>query len=179
MDDGYQDGSGNDTSGHRCNGALRGYKGGPYEGGNRVPLLARWPGMVPSGTTSRELVCTVDLLATAAALTDQTLPAGAGPDSFSFLPALLSERPAMPCRDHLVTQSGNFRDLAIRKGAWKLVPASAQTAKKAARPTELYQLESDLAEANNLARQHPETVKDLATLLDQVREAGQSRPGGK
>ena len=53
MDDGYQDGSGNDTSGHRCNGALRGYKGGPYEGGNRVPFLARWPGKVPSGTTSQ------------------------------------------------------------------------------------------------------------------------------
>jgi len=179
MDDGYQDGSGNDTSGHRCNGALRGYKGGPYEGGNRVPLLARWPGKVPSGATSRELVCTVDLLATAAALTGRTLPDGAGPDSFSFLPALLSERPATPCRDHLVTQSGNFRDLAIRKGSWKLIPAIAQTAKKAARPTELYQLDTDLSETHNLAKEHPEIVKEMAALLDQVRETGQSRRSGK
>jgi arylsulfatase A-like enzyme len=176
MDDGYQDGSGNDSSGHRCNGALRGYKGGPYEGGHRVPLLARWPGKVPSGATSRELVCTVDLLATAAALTGRPLPEGAGPDSFSFLPALLEERPAAPCRDHLVTQAGNFRDLAIRKGSWKLIPAIGQTAKKTGRTTELYQLDADLAEAHNVAKEHPEIVKELAALLDQVRGTGQSRP---
>jgi len=66
MDDGYQDGSGNDTSGHKCNGALRGFKGGPYEGGTRVPFIARWPGKVPAGKTSAEIVCLVDLLATAA-----------------------------------------------------------------------------------------------------------------
>jgi arylsulfatase A-like enzyme len=178
MDDGYQDGSGNDSSGHRCNGPLRGYKGGPYEGGNRVPLLARWPGKVPSGATSRELVCTVDLVATAAALTGQTLPDGAGPDSFSFLPALLAERPASPCREHLVTQSGNFRELSIRKGAWKLIPAAGQTAKKSARPTELYRLDADLAETSNLAGQHPEVVKELAKSLDQIRETGRSRPTG-
>jgi len=46
MDDGYQDGSGDDRSGHRCNGALRGFKGGLYEGGTRVPFLARWPGKI-------------------------------------------------------------------------------------------------------------------------------------
>ena len=78
-----------------------------------------------------------------------------------------------------MTQSGNFRDLAIRKGPWKLIPAVGQTAKKAARPTELYQLESDLAETNNLATQHPEIVKELTALLDQIREAGRSRPSGK
>jgi arylsulfatase A-like enzyme len=178
MDDGYQDGSGSDSSGHRCNGALRGYKGGPYEGGHRVPLLARWPGKVPAGTTSAGLVCTVDLLATAAALTSQTLPDSddAGPDSFSFLPALLAERPEAPGRDHLVTQSGNFRELSIRKGPWKLIPAAGGTAKKAARSVELYRLDTDLGETNNLAAQNPEKVRELAALLDQIRTSARSRP---
>jgi arylsulfatase A-like enzyme len=181
MDDGYQDGSGNDSSGHKCNGPLRGYKGGPYEGGNRVPLLARWLGKVPAGTTSAELVCTVDLLATVAALTGQTLPDSddAGPDSFSFVPALLSERPERPCRDHLVTQSGNFRELAIRQGPWKLIPAAVQAAKKAARGAELYRLDTDLAETNNLASQNPEKVRELAALLDHIRTSGRSRPSGR
>jgi arylsulfatase A-like enzyme len=180
MDDGYQDGSGNDTSGHKCNGVLRGYKGGPYEGGHRVPLLARWPGNVPAGASSAELVCTVDLLATVAELAGQRLPdsGDAGPDSFSFVPALLSERPATPCRDHLVTQSGNYRELAIRKGSWKLIPAAAKTAKKADRGVELYRLDTDLAETTNLAAEHPEKVRELAALLDQVRAAGRSRPSG-
>ena len=73
MDDGYQDGSGDDASGHRCNGPLRGFKGGLYEGGTRVPFLARWPGHVPAGKASEALIAHVDLLATVATLV------GAGP----------------------------------------------------------------------------------------------------
>ena len=170
-----------DMSGHKCNGVLRGYKGGPYEGGNRVPLLARWPGKVPAGSVSGALVCTVDLLATAAALTGQTLAESdsAGPDSISFLPALLSESAETPGRAHLVTQSGNFRDLAVRQGPWKLIPAAAQTAKKAARSAELYRLDIDLSETNNLAAQHPDKVRELSSLLEQIRSTGRSRSMGK
>src|SRR5262249_4546162 len=51
LDDGYEDGSGSDTSGHRPNGSLRGFKGSLFEGGHRVPFIARWPGQVPVGTS--------------------------------------------------------------------------------------------------------------------------------
>src|SRR5437763_6061537 len=102
MDDGYQDGSGTDASGHKCNGPLRGFKGGLYEGGHRVPFVARWPGKIPAGKTSGELICLVDTLATVAAITGQKLPPNAGPDSFAILPALLAEKPGMPCRESLV-----------------------------------------------------------------------------
>jgi arylsulfatase A-like enzyme len=170
MDDGYQDGSGNDTSGHRCNGVLRGFKGRLYEGGTRVPFIARWPGKVPAGKTSGELICHVDLLATVAALTGKELPAEAGPDSFNQLPALLAEKPGKPCREQLVIHSGGG-GLAIRQGPWKLIPEPGMQA----RGPELYNLADDLSEATNLAGKMPERVKELAELLKGVREKGRSR----
>ena len=86
------DGSGDDRSGHRCNGELRANKGSPYEGGTRVPFLARWPGHVPAGKVSNELICHVDLLAALATITKQKLPADAAPDSFDISPASLAEK---------------------------------------------------------------------------------------
>ena len=178
LDDGYQDGSGDDRSGHRPNGPLRGFKGGLYEGGSRVPFLARWPGHVPAGSVSKALIAHVDLLATAAALVGTTLPDDAGPDSFNQLPSLLAESPATPVRDSLVTHGGGG-GLAIRRGPWKLIPAPPNAQAKAARKPELYNLDDDLAESRNLADEHPETVKGLSALLGEIRSRGGSRPGAR
>jgi arylsulfatase A-like enzyme len=172
MDDGYIDGTADDKSGHKCNGSLRGFKGGLYEGGHRVPFLARWPGKVPAGKVSNELVCHVDLLATAAAIVGKPLPKDAGPDSFDILPALTAEMPAKPCRESLVHQSGGVV-LAIRKGNWKFIPNAG---KKKAGP-ELFDLAADPAEAKNLAADKPEVVKELAALLKELQDNPMSRPG--
>jgi len=166
------------NNGHAHNGPLRAGKGSAYEGGTRVPFLARWPGRVKPGV-SGELLCHVDLLATASALTGRPLPDDAGPDSFNVLPALLGEARDAPCRDHLV-EHGNV--LAIRKGTWKLVPAAGgggPGAKGRARGTkedELYQLAEDIGETRNVADSHPEVVKELAALLQRVRDNPRSRP---
>jgi arylsulfatase A-like enzyme len=175
MDDGYLDGSGDDKSGHKCNGVLRGQKGTAYEGGTRVPFIAHWPGRVPAGKTSQALICSVDLLASFAALTGAPLPADAGPDSFDVSPALLAERPATPCRETLIMQ-GNV--LAVRQGKWKLIPSYTPPNGKP-RPAELFDLEADLPEANNLAEKYPDKVKELLALLDEQRKSGRSRPGAK
>ena len=125
------------------------------------------------------MICHVDMLATMAALTGQTLPADAGPDSFNVLPALLGQQLAKPCRDHLV-EHGNV--LALRKGPWKLIPAAeAGKGKKAKRggapaETQLYNLADDLGETTNLAGKHPEIVQEMTALLKLVREQGRSRP---
>ncbi len=120
------------------------------------------------------------MLATFAALTGQTLPADAGPDSFNVLPALLGEKLDKPCRDHLV-EHGNV--LAIRQGPWKLIPVQAtggpgkKERKKAIRRTpELYNLADDIGETTNLAAAHPDRVKEMTELLQRVRENGRSRP---
>jgi arylsulfatase A-like enzyme len=171
MDDGYLDGTQLDKSGHKCNGVLRGSKGTAYEGGTRIPFIARWPGRVPAGAISKELICSVDLLATVAAITGKALPEDAGPDSFNILPALREARPATPCRMNLIMQ-GNL--LAVRQGSWKLIP-SYTTQKKENHPAELYDLERDLSETNNLAGKHPEKVIELESLLAASRKAGRSR----
>lgn len=167
MDDGYVDGTATDASGHRCNGALRAFKGSPYEGGTRVPFLARWPGHVPAGAVSNQLICHVDLLATMGELLGEKLPPGAGPDSVAAWSAFSSAEPAKAPRDHLVTQAGYVQGLSLREGDWKLIPARG--GKQASGP-ELYNLRDDLGEQHNLAAQHPQRVEAMAKRLAAIRE---------
>ena len=85
-----------------------------------MPLLARWPGRIEAGSRSDALVALTDTMATLAELLGRTLPSGAGPDSFSYLGALLGQAPTQPVRNTLVHESyrGGF---GIREGDWKLM----------------------------------------------------------
>jgi arylsulfatase A-like enzyme len=173
VDDGYQDGSATDTSGHRPNGALRGFKGALFEGGHRVPFIARWPGHVPMGQ-SDQLICHVDLAATCAALLDEKLPGEAAVDSFNILPALLGDK--QPVREHLVHHTGGFPGgLAIRGGAWKLIAGAAANAGKPERKPMLFNLADDPAEAHDLAAAEPARVAELAAQLATIRNSRGSR----
>lgn len=173
IDDGYADGSVEALNGHSAAGPLRGGKYSLYEGGTRMPFLARWPGKIKPGTAAA-LVSQVDLLHSLATLTGQTLPAEAGPDSFDMLPALLGK--SRQGRDSLIEHA---RDLAIRQGRWKLIPAGAvrQNARtgQATREVELFDLSRDLGESKNLAAQHPQKVQEMTALLEKIRAAGRSR----
>lgn len=168
VDDGYADGAVEDLAGHQPAGRLRGTKYSPYEGGTRVPWLARWPGRIEPGT-SEALVCQVDLLASLAALSGQKLPDDAGPDSENVLPALLGD--SRQGRDLLVEQAGGR--LALRQGPWKYIPPAGpkagQQAKPAERPGELYNLADDLGETRNLAPQQPERVSQMREVLARIR----------
>ena len=147
---------------------LRGSKSSIHEGGHRVPFLARWPGRIQPGSVSDATICLNDLMATSAEIVGAKLPANAGEDSVSILPALLgiAEDPA---REATIHQSPK-RDLAIRQGSWKLV----FTAKG---KRELYDLKSDLGETKDLAAVKPETVERLATLMRKQIANGRSTPG--
>ncbi len=101
--------------GHASMGTLRGAKRDAWEGGHRVPFIARWPGKIAAGSTSNETICHVDLMATLAAKLDVKLPADAGVDSVNILPALLGEKRNAPLREATVHHSGQGK-FAIRRG---------------------------------------------------------------
>jgi arylsulfatase A-like enzyme len=178
VEDGYVDGSAAKVDGHRCNGPLRGFKGDLWEGGHREPLVARWPGRIRPGSTSHQLICLVDMLATLAAVAGRSVPPAAGPDSFNVLPAFLGTCGEKPLRDHLVVQSYSSQRLAIRQGPWKFIPASGPPGgkRRPAGGAQLYNLADDLGETKNLAAANPEKAAELAALLAKIRRDGRSAP---
>ena len=105
--------------GHRSNLNNRGQKSDIYDGGHRIPFLVRWPGKVRPGSTSDELGCLVDLMATCAAAAGVPLAENAAEDSFNLLPAILSQPLGRPIRDAVVHHSGSGM-FALRSGDWKL-----------------------------------------------------------
>jgi len=169
---------------HYPNGELRGVKADAWDGGHREPFIARWPGKIPAGTTSNEIICLTDLMATCAAIVGAKLPENAGEDSFNILPALSGQKLNKPIREAIVhhTLSGMF---AIRQGKWKLIlglgsggftkPQKIKP-KPGQPPGQLYNLEDDLAESNNLWSKHPEIVERLTKLLEKYKQQGYTRP---
>ena len=171
-------------NGHVPNGPiLRGGKGDLVEGGHRVPFLARWPGKIKPGTRSAETISLTDMMATFAAIIGQELPEGAGPDSYNVLPALLGQKLPDPDRP-MIMHSGGTGALSIRVGKWKLLEGQGNRGyaeffgghpwpepKPGDPPMQLYNLEEDLGERNNLYNQHPEIVKMLKEKLEEIKSA--------
>ena len=108
-------------AGHRLNGKLLGFKFGAWEGGHRVPLLARWPGKVPSGSESDALISQIDLLPTFAAVADAKLPENAVIDGVNQLPVLTGKSKDSQ-RELLVISPNSPKHLTIRKGEWVYIP---------------------------------------------------------
>lgn len=169
-------------NGHYPNGPWRGKKSQLWEAGHRVPFIARWPGHIAPGTTSDDLVCLVDVMATAAAVAGAMLPDAAAPDSFSLLPTLLGQ-PTATKRDSVVVMSG-MGDLAIRQGRWKYIPdldvadgwqSAAKKPGQLARPA-LFDLAGDIGETRNRYNDQPEIARRLADLLEKTRAAKSTRP---
>jgi arylsulfatase A-like enzyme len=168
---------------HLANSTWRGEKADAWDGGHRIPFIARWPGQTRPGTVSSQLGCLTDLMATAAGITGQALPADAGEDSYSLLPALLGQAKA-PGRDAIVHHS-NDGVFAIRQNNWKLIlglgsggfspPAKVDPA-PGGPVGQLYDLAADPSENHNLYQKHPEIVTRLTALLGRYQNQGFSRP---
>jgi arylsulfatase A len=160
--------------GHRIAGPYRGCKLDVAEGGHRVPMVVRWPGVVEPNCRTDVLVCLSDWLATCADLLDVTLPPNAGEDSVSMLPVLRGED--KPMREALVSQGGSARELTIHRGQWKLVfrPSDGDGDSTT---MQLCNLAEDPREKQNLAAEHPDLVRELSALLQSCIENGRSTAG--
>ncbi len=183
-----EDGRGNcesamEPQGHFPSGPYRGYKSDAWDGGHRIPCIARWPGVIEPGSECDQLVCLSDLMATCADMVGGELPETAGEDSVSMMP--LFRDPAGATRDNVIHHSiaGKF---AIRADRWKLVlcPGSggwthndAKAAEAGLPLVQLYDMLEDPAEQNNLQAKQPEKVKELLALLKQQVADGRSTPG--
>lgn len=148
-------------------GLLREGKGTTWEGGMREPMIAWWPGTVPAGQTTNALATTMDLLPTAAALSDAPLP-DCPLDGYDLLPLLKSDAPSP--RDFFVYYRGD-RVYAARYGPWK-AHFVTQTAYPDGPPIthetpELYHLENDPSEKYDIAIQHPDVVETIRMRLEQ------------
>ena len=170
--------------GHRANLNLRGQKADIWEGGHRVPFVARWPSMISAGSVSSETVTHTDFLATIAEIVEFDVPNEAGEDSYNILPALLGETGEAPIREATVHHAldGMF---AIRKGDWKLIEGRGSggfTQPRRIEPVgdeplgQLFNLKDDPSEQNNLYSEYPDVVAQLQSLLSRYRDQGYSAP---
>lgn len=153
---------------HSSVGPLRGAKGSAWEGGHRMPFLVRWPGKVKAGTRNNHLVSFADLYATFGELAGQKqFSTSTAVDSVSFLPALLE-----PDRQHKKRPPILHGVKVIRDGDWKLIATKGSRGFTADRGQqfgiELYNLQDDLKETNNLADQMPEKVEGLRARISQI-----------
>lgn len=185
--------------GHKINGELLGYKFGVWEGGHRVPFIAKWPGKIPAGTTSDELICSIDMMATFAAMTKQEIDSK---DSVNILPALVGT-PEKPVREELILAGSKHTHLSLRRGKWMYIPAQGSggfTGTKPgghtfagpaaasytgrsnsditdgkinsqAPPAQLYDLEADLSQTKNLYLDYPEISNEMAARLQHYRNS--------
>lgn len=177
---------------HRSSGELRGAKRDAWEGGHRVPMIARWPGRISAGSVTDEVVCHVDFLATVADILDHTLPDNAAEDSVSILPVLLGEPLSAPVREATVHHSARGK-FAIRQGDWVLIDAPGGDDNGARgepqwlrdergysphpHAGELFNLREDRAQRHNLFAEKPELVRELKALLEKYVREGRSTPG--
>jgi arylsulfatase A-like enzyme len=197
VNDGYDDDSIQLLGNHKPAGPFRGGKYSIYEGGTRIPFITHWRGHIGPGV-SDALISQLDLVRSLGALVDQSIPEGGAPDSLNELPALLGQ--TTRARQTLVEEA---EVLAIRDGQWKLIDRSQRpgahpgpppnTNPKALErrrrieqlhmpgavdyptaPLELYNLEGDPGETNNVATLHPDIVEKLRTELAAIRTAGHS-----
>lgn len=168
---------------HDAAGGLRGMKRDGWEGGHRVPLIARWPGKIPAGQVSHQLANTTDIFATLASVVGYELPDDVAVDSYDLLPAMLGRQDDDDSlRPYMLTQS--FRgEFQLRRGPWKYLhhtgsggnDYSRGLLKEYAIPDtvpeasgQLYNLDRDPSETNNLFYAESDQRQEMQRLLQQL-----------
>ncbi|MGY8767187.1 MAG: sulfatase family protein [Pirellulales bacterium] len=163
--------SDNGGAGGCVNLPLRGRKGTYYEGGYREPTIAWWPGTIPAGTESDEIMTTMDMMPTLAQLAGGKVPIDRILDGHNVIDLLLAKPGAVTPYDRFFYHAADQLK-AVRSGTWKLIQERKENV--------LYHLENDIAETKNLIKDHPEIEKRLLSYMEAFKKdiANNSRPVG-
>jgi arylsulfatase A len=169
-------------NGHTPHMGWRGEKADIFEAGHRVPFIARWPGVIASGSKSDQVICLTDFMATAAAIAGYALPENAGEDSYSLLPIFLGKSVTSALREATVHHSGDGV-FAIRQGNWKLTVDNLGSGgftvpQNTPGIGTLYNLSNNPAEKPELDQyaQQATVVANLRALLKKYQSDGRSTP---
>ncbi|MEM6883996.1 MAG: arylsulfatase [Verrucomicrobiota bacterium] len=168
-----------DEYGHKPNYIYRGRKSDIWDGGHRIPYVASWPNGIPAGTVCDQSICLTDLYATMVEILDQPIPENAAVDSQSHLALLQGETESAAMREPIVHHSfhGEF---AVRDGCWKAIFTNTSGGWSKVEIDEntpagqLYDMQEDPEEKNNLWNEHPEIVARIRSLLDGYQSEGRS-----
>ncbi|PZX52587.1 sulfatase family protein [Algoriphagus chordae] len=174
------------AAGHFSSYIYRGHKADIFEGGHRVPFIAKWPAKIQKGTSRSETICLTDLMATGAELSGYTLKDNEGEDSYSLVSLFDANNKVEQFREATVSHSING-SFAIRQGDWKLIMAKGSGGWSIPKPNtpaeeglpdvQLYNLASDPGETNNVYADNEEKVVSLKALLIKYIKEGRSTPG--
>jgi arylsulfatase A-like enzyme len=167
------------TKGHTPVAKFKGSKGMIWEGGHRIPFIVRWPGKISPGAINDQSIGLMDMFRTFAAINAVEIPDDVAEDSYNILPYWLGEAIDQPIREDIIHHSG-AGVFAIREGKWKLIIGTEEGGylsggpEKSA-PGQLYDMDNDPFEQNNLFAKEPEMVKHLTDLLEKYKNQGHSR----
>ena len=159
-DNGHHEEGGADPEWFGRDGKLRGLKRQCYEGGIRVPFIARWPGHVPAGEVCDHQLAFYDLLPTFLEITSGALVKSEPKpmvDGISFAPILRGKTRRQEVHDYLYWEFHETDQIAVRKGDWKLIVVKGQP--------RLYNLAEDIHEDNDISAAHPEIVRELTDII--------------
>jgi len=151
------------------NGIYKGYKRDMYEGGIRIPMIVRWPGKISPGTVSDEVWAFWDFLPTAADLSG--LPFENNTDGISVLPALLGK--LQKSHEYLYWDYGHVRDEFLQAARWDSWKGIKNNATK---QIEIFNLDDDPGETQNLAEQRPDLAKQFEEILLKAYEPSSQYP---
>ncbi|MEI7899774.1 MAG: arylsulfatase, partial [bacterium] len=167
-----------ERQGHFPSAGLRGYKSDIWDGGHRIPFIARWPGVTKPGSACGQLTCLVDLMATCAEILGVKLPDNAGEDSFSILPLLKGQD--RPVRAEAVHHSINGM-FALRQSTGKIIFGSGSggwsKGSDDSAPVQLYDMAQDAGERQNRQGTGSNDVARLTALMQKIIADGRSTPG--
>ena len=165
--------------GFENNGHLKGDKHTIWEGGVKVPFVARWPGKIEEGSETDQMINLVDLYSTFQELTTGEVldPKEAAADSFSFYSTLVGKDSEQSRPTMIVNDSAGM--IAIRMGKWKYIEGKVFQPNRNDREPQLYNLEDDPSEESNVIEAHPKVVQQMQKALEEIRAKGSERLASK